>query len=64
MRGRAVRVSSPLLRIIEAVWEPIIDAESFERAGELLVENRARAGNVIGPKHYDYYRTRNTAAAR
>ena len=44
-------------RIVDAVWEPIIDAESFERAGELLVENRARAGNVIGPKHYDYVLT-------
>lgn len=44
-------------RLVEAVWEPLVDADTFERAGELLAENRARAGNVIGPKHYDYVLT-------
>lgn len=44
-------------RLVDAVWEPLIDAESFERAGELLVENRARAGNAVGPKQFDYVLT-------
>lgn len=41
-------------RLVPAVWEPIIDLPTFERAGELLAENRARAGNAIGPKQHDY----------
>ncbi|MFH1464644.1 MAG: recombinase family protein [Pseudomonadota bacterium] len=38
-------------------WEPIIDVETFERAGELLAENRARTANTIGPKRHDYVLT-------
>ena len=41
-------------RVVHVVAEPIIDTETFERARELLAENRARTGNSIAPKDFDY----------
>ena len=41
-------------RLVEAVWEPIIDLDLFERAQDLLAENRKRTANTIAPKDHEY----------
>ena len=41
-------------RLVPGAWDPIIDAETFERTQQLLTENRERTANIVGPKHYDY----------
>ncbi len=41
-------------RLVQAVWEPIIDLETFQAAQDLLAENRERTANTIAAKDYDY----------
>ena len=41
-------------RLVEAVWDPIIDLDTFERARDLLAENRKRTANTIAPKDHEY----------
>ena len=41
-------------RLVPAVWDPIIDVDTFERVQALLQENRLRTANCKGTKKYDY----------
>lgn len=43
--------------LADAVWPPLVDPDTFERAGKLLAENYARNGNIIADKHHDYVLT-------
>ena len=45
-------------RLVPAVWEPIIDVETFEAAQALLRENRKRTANVLAEtQQHDYVLT-------
>ena len=41
-------------RIVDAVWEPIVDEELFTRVQELLRRNRASRHNVVKPVRHSY----------
>ena len=41
-------------RIVDAVWEPIVDEELFRRVQELLRRNRASRHNVAKPVRHSY----------
>lgn len=44
-------------RLVPAIWEPIIEPETFEQAQVLLQENRRRTANSIGPSKHAYVLT-------
>ena len=41
-------------RIVDAVWEPIVDEELFSRVQELLRRNRASRHNAVKPVRHNY----------
>jgi hypothetical protein len=49
-------------RLEDAVWEPILEIETFERVGEMLAENYARRKNTVAVVDYNYVLQRSSGA--